>query len=135
MTSPAAAEQTLIESYSIIPDPHERMSAIVAACAGPGLGEGERREEDLVPGCVSRVWLTGASEKGALKLRWDADSPLVKGLTGLVCGVYHGASPAEAAAHRTNIIAGLKFDRQLSPTRLNGLENVGRRIQEIAAGL
>ena len=135
MTSPAAAEQTLIESYSIIPDPHERMSAIVASCAGPGIGEGDRREEDLVPGCVSRVWLTATFENGALVVRWDADSPLVKGLAGLVCAVYQGTSPAEAAAHRTNIIAGLKFDRQLSPTRLNGLENVGRRLQEIAAGL
>jgi cysteine desulfuration protein SufE len=132
---PSATEQALIESYSIIPDIHERMSAIVASCAGPGIPEMDRREEDLVPGCVSRVWLTGRVANGGLELSWDADSPLVKGLAGLVCKVYCGASPQEAAEHRTSILTGLKFDRQLSPTRLNGLENVGQRIREIAAAL
>ena len=70
---------------------------------------------------------------GLLQLRWEADSPLVKGLAGLVCKVYEGAAPAAAAAHRTAILAGLKLDRQLSPTRLNGLENAGRNIQVLAA--
>jgi cysteine desulfuration protein SufE len=109
------------------------MSAIVSSCGGPGIPEAERREEDLVPGCVSRVWLTGKIVDDTLELSWDADSPLVKGLAGLVCRVYRGAPPNKAAEHRTDILAGLKLDRQLSPTRLNGLENVGKQIQTIAS--
>ena len=133
--SPAASEHALIEAFSIIADPHERMSAIVATCAGPGIPVNERRDDDLVPGCVSRVWLTGTAGHGVLRLRWDADSPLVKGLAGLVCRVYDGSAPAAAAAHSTRILSGLHLDRQLSPTRLNGLEMTGRRIQAIAAAL
>lgn len=133
--SPAANEKALIEAYSIIPDPHERMSAIVASCAGNGLPESARVEDALVPGCVSRVWLTASMEKGVLRLGWDADSPLVRGLAGLVCSVYEGTPPPEAAAHLCGILAGLQLDRRLSPTRLNGLENVARRIQELAAAL
>ncbi len=133
--SPAASEQALIEAYSLIPDPHERLSAIVASCAGPGIPEGDRREGDLVPGCVSRVWITASAENGVLHLRWDADSPLVKGLAGLVCQVYEGSPPPAAAAHAAGILAGLQLDRRLSPTRLNGLENAGRRIQALAASL
>jgi cysteine desulfuration protein SufE len=133
--SPSATEQALIEAYSIIHDPHERLSAIVASCSGPGVPPEDRSEENLVPGCVSRVWLVASAAGGVLNLRWDADSPLVKGLAGLVCGVYNGAPLSSAAGHRTDILTGLRLDRQLSPTRLNGLENVGRRIQELAAAL
>src|SRR5436190_1792987 len=98
--SPSATEQALIESYSIIPDIHERMGAIVSSCGGPGIPEAQRREEDLVPGCVSRVWLTGKAVNDTMELSWDADSPLVKGLAGLVCSVYNGTPPVAAAAHR-----------------------------------
>jgi cysteine desulfuration protein SufE len=133
--APSASEHSLIEAFSIIADPHERMSAIVATCAGPGIPAGERHDDDLVPGCVSRVWLTATATDNVLHLRWDADSPLVKGLAGLVCRVYEGSTPAAAAAHSTHVISGLQLDRHLSPTRLNGLEMTGRRIQKLSAGL
>ena len=133
--SPADNERALADAFSIIPDPHERLAAIVSSCGGPGIPEGGRSDEDLVPGCVSRVWLTTSLENGALQLRWDADSPLVKGLAGLVCRVYAGSAPDESAAHQSAILASLNLDRQLSPTRLNGLENVARRIRLLAAGL
>jgi cysteine desulfuration protein SufE len=132
---PAEAELQIIEDFSLIPDPHERLAAIVASCSGAGLAEAERRDADLVPGCISRVWLTAAVENGALLLRWDADSPLVRGLAGLVCRVYHGCQPADSAAHGTNVLCALGLDRQLSPTRLNGLTNVAQRIRQLAAAL
>ena len=133
--TPAEREQELIESFSIIPDLHERMSAIVASCTGPGIGESERREEYLVPGCISRVWIAASVQEGLLHLRWDADSPLVKGLAGLVCRVYEGTAPAAAAEHAAEVLSGLKLDRQLSPTRLNGLNNAGQLIRRLASAL
>ena len=131
---PADNERALTDAFSIISDPHERIAAIVSSCSGRGIPCSERREDDLVPGCVSSVWLTSSLENGALQLRWDAGSPLVKGLAGLICRVYTGSAPGEAAAHPTSILASLQLDRQLSPTRLNGLENVARRIRLLAAG-
>ena len=133
--NPADNERALTGAFSIIPDPHERLAAIVSSCSGPGILESGRCDNDPVPGCVSRVWLTASVENGAFQLRWDADSPLVKGLAGLICRVYAGSKPDEAAAHQNAILTRLHLDRQLSPTRLNGLENVARRIRLLAAGL
>lgn len=132
--SPADTERALTDAFSGIHDPHERLAAIVSSCGGPGIPHKDRRDDDLVPGCVSRVWLTASVEDDALHLRWDADSPLVKGLAGLLCRVYYGATPAEAGAHHTAILTSLNLHRQLSPTRLHGLENVARRIRVLAAG-
>jgi cysteine desulfuration protein SufE len=78
------------------------------------------------------VWLAVAVENGVLRLRWDADSPLVKGLAGLLCRVYEGSPAAEAAQYATGVLTALGLHRQLSPTRLNGLMNVARRIRELA---
>jgi len=133
--SPADQEAALRDDFSIISDPHERLSAIVASCAGPGMNAGEQTERNLVSGCVSSVWLTGTVENGTLVLRWDAASPLVRGLAGLICKVYHGASSSAAAAWETGILESLGLTRQISPTRLNGLVNVARRVRELAASL
>ena len=32
---PADAERQLIDDFSLIPDPHERLAALVASCSGP----------------------------------------------------------------------------------------------------
>lgn len=132
---PAALEETLTAGLLSIRDPQERLNVILATCSGEGIPEAERREPDLVPGCVSRVWLTGRTEAGALRLRWDAESPLVRGLAGLVCQVYDGAPPDAVAPHRSRILSTLGLDRSLSPTRLRGLAAVERRIHDIAAGV
>lgn len=131
--TPAALEKTAADGFSLIPDLQERLTAIVHSCAGQGIPEDDRRDADLVPGCVSRVWLNGGVENGALQLRWDADSPLVRGLAGLLCGVYGGADAEAVAAHRSSILSALGLDRQLSPTRLRGLAAVEARIHALSA--
>lgn len=130
--SPADLERAAAEGFSLIPDVQERLTAIVHSCAGPGIPEEDRRDADLVPGCVSRVWLTGAVENGALRLRWDADSPLVRGLAGLICQIYQRADAAAVGAHRSLLLATLGLDRQLSPTRLRGLAAVEARIHALS---
>ena len=131
--SPPAQEASLQESFSIIPDPHERLQAIVSSCMGKGIPEADRREEQLVPGCVSSVWLDGSVDgSGVLHLHWDAASPLVRGLAGLICRVYDGTAAKEAAGHETRVLDSLGLTRQISPTRLNGLANLALRIRQLA---
>lgn len=132
---PAENERRLAEDFSLIPDPHERLGAIVASCGGRGIAEGERSEGDLVRECVSRVWVKAGVAEGVLVLEWDAESALVRGLAGLVCRIYNGCEPGAAAGHEMGLPRALGLDRSLSPTRLNGLAGVARRIRELAAGL
>ncbi len=131
--SPAAKERALLEDFLLLPDPQERLALIVEACAGLGIPPGERREEDVVAGCVSRVWVRGGMEGGRLRLEWEAESPLVRGLAGLLCRVYEGAG--EVQGYRSGILRALGLDRQLSPTRWRGLEAVEARIGELAGRL
>lgn len=126
-------EKDLIERFLLIDDAHERLAAITArGKKWPGPTDDERTDDHRVPGCVSRVWLTGDAVDGRCHWRMDADSPVVKGLVALLCEVTEGATLPEAATFEPTILTALGLDRQLSPTRLNGLAAVAQTIRAFA---
>ncbi|MDR3403091.1 MAG: SufE family protein [Chthoniobacter sp.] len=131
----AEKQQQLIARLKLIEDSHERLAAIVArGRKWPGLPEDQRTDANRVSGCTSRVWLVGRVENGRCHFQMDADSPLVKGLVALQCELYDGATPAEAASIEPEIFPALGLDRQISPTRLNGLASVRAMIRAFAEG-
>ncbi|MEP6671459.1 MAG: SufE family protein [Chthoniobacter sp.] len=129
----AEKQQQLIARLQLIEDSHERLAAIVArGKKWPGVSEDQRIDAHRVPGCTSRVWLVGRVEEGRCHFQMDADSPLVKGLVALLCEVYAGATPTEVASIEPEIFSALGLDRQISPTRLNGLASVRTLIRAFA---
>ena len=129
----AEKQEQLIARLKLIEDSHERLAAIVArGKKWPGVAEDQRTEANRVPGCTSRVWLVGRMENGRCRFQMDADSPLVKGLVALLCELYDGAAPAEVATVEPEIFPALGLDRQISPTRLNGLASVRAMIRAFA---
>jgi cysteine desulfuration protein SufE len=130
----AAKEQQLIARYAVVEDLHERLAAVVErARKMPPLPEHARTEAHRVPGCVSRVWLHGEVSDGVCRFRLDADSALVKGLAGLLCELYDGATREEVAAFDATLLEALRLTATLSPTRQHGLAQVRRAIQSFAA--
>lgn len=125
-------QRHLIEDLNILPDPHERLGALGSRAAAVKIAEEHKTEANLVPGCVSRVWLHGAMEHGRTQFRCDADSPIVKGLAALLCELYSDTTPAEAATVEPRVWEACGFTKILSPTRLNGLMQVRKRIREMA---
>ena len=126
-------QRQLIAKYRIIEDPHERLTAItVRGRKWPAPHDDERTEQNRVQGCVSPVWLVPSIEEGHCRFRVAAESSLVQGLAALLCELYDGEPPAEVAAVEPELMHELGLERQLSPTRLNGLANVRRTIREFA---
>ncbi|AHF91006.1 SufE protein probably involved in Fe-S center assembly [Opitutaceae bacterium TAV1] len=133
----ASKQARLVEDLGIIENAQERLAAVVdRARRLPPLGESERVEANRVTACVSAVWIVAArGDGGRLRLRSDADSPLVRGLVALLCEVYDGATPEDAAATEPDVLEQLGLLRDLTPTRRNGLAGARARIRELAAGL
>jgi cysteine desulfuration protein SufE len=130
----AEKEQQLIARYALVEDLHERLAAVVErARKMPPLPESARTEAHRVPGCVSQVWLYGTMREGVCHFHLDADSALVKGLAGLLCELYDGATREEIAAFDTTLLDALRLTATLSPTRQHGLAQVRRAIQHFAA--
>jgi cysteine desulfuration protein SufE len=129
----AEKQQQLVADYAIIDDPQERLAAVDQARRRPPLPGTERTEANRVKGCVSLAWVVGEVREGRCHFRCDADSPLVRGLLVLLCDFYSGATPADVTATEPALIEQLGLDRNLSPTRLNGLRSVRARIRDFAA--
>jgi cysteine desulfuration protein SufE len=129
----AEKQQKMIARFQLIEDSHERLAAVVArGKKWPAVGEDQRTDTNRVPGCSSRVWVVGRVENGHCHFQMDADSSLVKGLVALLCELYDGATPAEVAAVEPELFTALHLERQLSPTRLNGLASVRAMIRSFA---
>ena len=125
-------QQSLIDDLNIIHDPHERLNAIVSRGHALKLDEAHKTEANLVPGCVSRVWLHGELINGRTSFICEAESPMVKGLAALLCELYTDAEPAEAATVEPRVWEACGFTKMLSPTRLNGLANMRVKIRSLA---
>ena len=133
MLTLAEKQQRMIARYQTIENAQERLAAIVArGKKWPAVPEDQRTEDNRVHGCSSRVWLVGRVEHGHCHFQMDADSPVVKGLVALLCELYDGASAAEVECIEPEIITALGLERQLSPTRLNGLASVRATMRAFA---
>lgn len=123
----------LIEDLSFIEDRQERLAAVVdRARRRPPFPAESKTDTHRVTGCISQVWVTGELRDGALHFAFDADSPLVKGLVALLVDLYEGGTPADIMATEPVIFETLGINRDLTPTRQNGLAAVRAQIKAIA---
>jgi|APTNR8051073442_1049403.scaffolds.fasta_scaffold87439_2 cysteine desulfuration protein SufE len=123
-------QSLLIEDYGLIDDPRERFQLIVetAATGALALADADRIEANLVPGCVSKVWLAlRPRSDGTVDVLVESESPALAGIAALFCRVYSGSPPAEILATEPDFIERLGIDRHLTPTRARGL----RRLREM----
>ncbi len=100
----------------------------------PSMPEADRREDRLVRGCQSQVWLVASRDaEGGLHFRIDSDAHIVRGLIALVLAAFEGKHPPDVLAYDIDAyFARLDLLSHLSPTRGNGLRSMVSRIREIA---
>lgn len=99
----------------------------------PVMPEAERREELLVRGCQSQVWLRAHEREGRLFFEVDSDAHIVRGLIAIVLSAYNGKPPAEILAFDIDAyFERLDLLRHLSPTRGNGLRAMVERMRDVA---
>jgi cysteine desulfuration protein SufE len=131
--SPADRLQHTVEEFSVFTDPHERLAAVVdRARRLPPLPDAERIEAHRVQGCVSVVWLVCEHRDGRCYFRSDATSPLVRGLVVFLSSFFNDTPAAEIIATNADPLAAVDLERNLSPTRRNGLAAVRAAIHAYA---
>ncbi len=102
----------------------------------PPFPEDARTDANKVRGCVSQVWIEDGLADGALRIRGDSDSHLVKGLVALALALYDGKKPAEALAIDAHgVFREFGLEQHLTPQRSNGVRAMIDRIRADAAAL
>jgi len=98
----------------------------------PPLAVELRADENLIPGCLAKLWFVPEFRAGKCFFGCDSDSLVVKAIAGLLCDFYSGHAPAEILAHSPEFLAPLGITQHLTPNRRNALAKIWERIRQFA---
>ncbi len=98
------------------------------------LDERYKREENLVPGCQSRVWLHAELVDRKVIFTADSDAIITKGIIALLLQTVSGQPPEAIGEAELYFIDRIGLREHLSPNRSNGLVNMIRKIKSVASG-
>lgn len=99
----------------------------------PVLGDVDKVDANRVHGCESQVWLVGSLTDGRWQFSASSDARLIRGLVALLLARVNGLSAVELQqVDLPDWFDQLGLNRQLSPSRSNGLNAVLLRMNELA---
>ena len=97
------------------------------------LDDSEKTEANRVHGCESLVWLVAHKENGQWHFKATSDARLLRGLLALLLVRVQGLASDELAVLDLGAwFTQLGLERQLSPSRSNGLHAVLLRMADLA---
>jgi cysteine desulfuration protein SufE len=129
----AEKQVQLTAELSALKNGQDRLALLVErAKKMPPLPPETRAEQNLIPGCLAKLWFVSEFRTGKCIFACDSDSLVVKAVAGLLCDFYSGHAPAEILAHSPDFLAPLGITQHLTPNRRNALAKVWERIRQFA---
>ena len=125
----------IIESFALYDDWEDRYSLLIDLGKKlPDFPENMKNDENLVRGCVSRVWMVPMVKDGVFSFQGDSDAFIVKGLVGLLHIIYSG-QPVDnlKSIDIEGIFGKLGLLQNLSPNRRNGVFSMIEKIKGYSA--
>ncbi len=121
----------IIESFELLDDWEERYSLLIDLGKKlPDFPEHLKKDENLVKGCVSKVWMVPKIENGVFTFEGDSDAHIVRGLVGLMHIIYSGQPVAGLKnINIEGIFEKLGLIQNLSPNRRNGVFSMIEKIR------
>ena len=128
------AEADIIENFSMYDEWLDKYEYLIELGKSlDPLPEEGKKEENLIKGCQSRVWLDSRYEDGRIWFNADSDAIITKGIISLLISVYNGRTPEEILSSDFSFIEKIGLKENLSQTRANGLVSMIETIRKRAA--
>ena len=91
-----------------------------------------KKEENLIRGCQSQVWLTSEEKEGLVFFQADSDAIITKGLVALMVKALSGSSAEEILNAKMDFVDVVGLKEHLSPNRSNGLVSMIKQMKMYA---
>ena len=98
----------------------------------PKISEENKKEENIIKGCQSKVWLHAENQNGLVKFYADSDAIITKGIISLLIRTFSNQNPTDIINADTDFIDKIGLRQHLSPNRANGLNNMIKKIKYYA---
>ena len=116
------AQNRIIEEFSAFDDWMDRYSLLIEKGKElPALEPSHKKNEYLIEGCQSKVWLYPEFKNGKIFFSADSDALITKGIVALLIELFSGRTPHEIKNAELYFIDKIGLRQNLSPTRANGL--------------
>ena len=126
-------EAEIIEAFSWLETWEEKYEYIIELGKNlPELEEKYKKEENIIKGCQSTVWLVSEFKDGKVFYQADSDAVIVKGLVSMLISVLSGNAPDEILNARLDFIKEIGMMTHLAQTRSNGLVAMVKQIKNYA---
>lgn len=123
-------QQELIDDFAFLSDWEQKYEYIIDLGKElRGLPEEKKKEDILIKGCQSQVWLDAELRDGKIFFLADSDGILPKGIISLLVGVYSGHTAEEILDSDFDFISKIGLQEFLSPSRANGLASMIKQIK------
>lgn len=126
-------QDEIIEEFEMYDDWMEKYEAIIQLGKElPLINDEYKKEENLIRGCQSRVWLHADYKDGKIWFTADSDAVITKGLISMVIKVLNGQTPKAIADADLYFVNKIGLNNHLSPTRSNGLHSMLKQMKSYA---
>ena len=88
------------------------------------LPDDKRINANMIPGCVSQIWVDVRLEDNKVIADYDSDAMITKGITSVVCDCFTGATKEEVSDVVVEDFEQLNIKQLLTAQRQNGLGNL-----------
>lgn len=115
-------QQEVIDEFSMFGDWMSKYEYLIELGKElPLIDASLKKEDNLIKGCQSKVWLHASLTDGKVIFTADSDAIITKGIIALMVRVLSGLAPEEIANAELHFIDEIGLKEHLSPTRSNGL--------------
>lgn len=129
-------QEAIVEEFSMFDDWMERYEYIIELGKSlPLIEEQYKKEENLIKGCQSQVWLHAEKQNDKIVFTADSDAILTKGIIAILIRAFSNQDPAEVMNADTSFVDEIGLKEHLSPTRANGLVSMIKQIKLYAIAL
>ena len=126
--------QELLDDLSVFDNWTEKYEYIIDLGRGlPPMPEQYRKDENLIKGCQSRVWVGTELEDGKLLVHADSDSLITKGLIAIFIRLLSGLTPRQVMDADLTLLHESGLREHLASTRANALNTMEATIRDAAA--
>ena len=123
-------QEEIIDEFSMFDDWMERYEYIIELGKSlPLIDETYKKDENLIVGCQSKVWLHSEIKDQKINFTADSDAILTKGIVAILLRVFNKQTPAAILDADLFFIDKIGLKEHLSPTRANGLVSMIKQIK------
>lgn len=121
--------KTWADELSFLDDDDRLMYLVELAKNATTLPEALRTDDRKVNGCISQIWIDVGVLDEKVKVYYDSDAMITKGITRVVCDCFSDISVDEAKQIQKEDFEELGIKELLSQQRRNGLGSLINTIQ------